>query len=90
MNESISIGFSVAQRLLDQHVAAAKGALPEGDQSEAPQAEIASSSFFHDHFIHLHCPEGAVKKDGPSAGVTIVCALVPFSLLHFGRLCFLF
>ncbi|KAF8583407.1 ATP-dependent protease La [Ramaria rubella] len=26
--------------------------------------------------IHIHLPSGSVKKDGPSAGVTIVCALV--------------
>ncbi|KAI7885711.1 ATP-dependent protease La [Lichtheimia hyalospora FSU 10163] len=28
------------------------------------------------HDIHIHMPQGAVSKDGPSAGVTIVCSLV--------------
>ena len=32
--------------------------------------------FFDTHDIHLHVPAGAVPKDGPSAGVTLVAALV--------------
>lgn len=32
-------------------------------------------SFFEENSVHLHCPEGAVPKDGPSAGITLFCAL---------------
>lgn len=32
--------------------------------------------FFENNDVHIHVPEGAVPKDGPSAGVTLTTALV--------------
>ncbi|MCQ9423905.1 endopeptidase La [Pseudomonas sp. LJDD11] len=34
------------------------------------------AKFFDEAFVHLHVPEGATPKDGPSAGITMASALL--------------
>ncbi|MDX9745437.1 MAG: endopeptidase La [Syntrophales bacterium] len=44
-------------------------------RTNAEELGIASN-FFDDLDIHIHIPSGAIQKDGPSAGVTLLTALV--------------
>ncbi|KAG9731575.1 ATP-dependent protease La, partial [Aureobasidium melanogenum] len=38
------------------------------------------NKFFEHARVHMHCPEGAVQKDGPSAGITMASSLISLAL----------
>lgn len=44
-------------------------------RSECEKYDV-DSKYFEEHDIHVHIPEGAVPKDGPSAGITMATAIL--------------
>jgi len=89
MKESARIALLVARRHLQLQRTVADSARDSCSStssdnsaaSETPEEGLcaAGSCFFEEHELHLHCPEGATPKDGPSAGVTIVTSLLSLS-----------
>ena len=44
-------------------------------RSVCPEYQVADD-YFEKHDMHIHIPEGAVPKDGPSAGITMATAML--------------
>ena len=44
-------------------------------RSISPKYSLAHD-YFEKHDLHIHIPEGAVPKDGPSAGITMATAML--------------
>jgi len=67
-------GFKLTGKLGDVMQESASIALSHVRASS--QSYGISENYFDEAFIHIHVPEGATPKDGPSAGITIATAIV--------------
>lgn len=66
MKESAHIAHSVVKVLLDNKVL---------KQKSTAKKTSSKTPIYQGYDIHLHVPEGATPKDGPSAGIAMACVI---------------
>lgn len=76
MKESVRIAHTMAKNFLIRTRAAGGSGEATDGSARSVDWQRRALGFLQGAHLHLHVPEGATPKDGPSAGVTIVTALL--------------
>ncbi len=76
MKESVRIAHSVVKILIDKgDLAISPSVIPHSVKEREERIRVDASEVYKRYDLHIHVPEGATPKDGPSAGITMVSAI---------------
>jgi len=76
MKESARIAFSVVKTLIDtKKLKIDAKNIPLSLKEKEEKVEVDSSEVYKRYDLHLHVPDGATPKDGPSAGIAMVSVI---------------
>ncbi|HHO65700.1 MAG TPA: endopeptidase La, partial [Epsilonproteobacteria bacterium] len=76
MKESVRIAHSVVKILIDQKkLDIDASVIPKTLKEREEKINVDPSEVYKRYDLHIHVPEGATPKDGPSAGITMVSAI---------------
>ncbi|HEY9191175.1 MAG TPA: endopeptidase La [Sulfurovum sp.] len=76
MKESARIAFSVVKILIDNGTLPIPSSIiPQSAKEREENIPVDASEVYKRYDLHVHVPEGATPKDGPSAGIAMVSAI---------------
>ena len=76
MKESVRIAHSVVKKLIDKgDLDIPKEIIPKSVKEREEGLSVDVSEVYKRYDLHIHVPEGATPKDGPSAGIAMASAI---------------